>query len=121
MKYLLLMYPEDLARIASDETNKECVDLCEVLVGKLHAKGQYLGAGILEPASSGRTVQVRSGRRTTTDGPFIETREQFAGYLLIEADSFEEAIAIAAEHPVAFTGTVTVRPVKDVDFLTSNA
>jgi hypothetical protein len=49
-----------------------------------------------------------------TDGPFVETREQIAGYFLIEAKDHDEAVAIAARVPGARIGTVEVRPVRDV-------
>jgi len=117
MNYLLLMYPTPETFHASAASHQQCIDECRTLVDRLEAKGQYLGAGILEPQTFARNVRVRDGRKLVTDGPFIETREQFAGFLLIEAESLEEAIEIAMEHPVAHTGTVDVRPIKDVQFL----
>jgi len=117
MNYLLLMYPDPPTSHAPSNSDDECVELCRDLVGRLEAKGQYLGAGILEPPSFARNVRVRDGKRIVTDGPFTETREQFAGYLLIEADSLEEAIEIANAHPVVHGGSVEIRPVKNVNFL----
>lgn len=117
MNYLLLMYPALETFHASEASHQQCVDECRTLVDRLEARGQYLGAGILEPENFARNVQIRDGRKLVTDGPFIETREQFAGFLLVEAESLEEAIEIAMQHPVAHTGTVDVRPIKDVQFL----
>jgi hypothetical protein len=57
---------------------------------------------------------VRDGRQFVTDGPFVETREQLAGYFLINAKDLDEAIGIAARIPGARIGTVEVRPVKEV-------
>jgi hypothetical protein len=62
-------------------------------------------------------VRVRDGERLVTDGPFAETREQLAGYFLIEARDVGEAIDIAARVPGARWGTVEVRPVKEVEGL----
>jgi hypothetical protein len=59
-------------------------------------------------------VRVRDGKSFVTDGPFIETREQIAGYFLIDAKDRDEAIGIAARVPGASIGTVEVRPVKEI-------
>jgi hypothetical protein len=53
---------------------------------------------------------VRDGKTTVTDGPFTETKEAVGGFDLLECDSFEEAVEIAASHPVAQNGTIEVRP-----------
>jgi len=121
MNYLLLMYPDPKNYNPSFNADDECVEMCRELVDGLNAKGKYLGAGILQDASTARSVEVRDGQRLVTDGPFIETREQFAGYLLIEADSLEEALAVAEQHPVVHGGSVVIRPVKDVSFLSAPA
>jgi hypothetical protein len=59
-------------------------------------------------------VRVRDGKQLVTDGPFAETREQLAGYFLIDATDLDEAIGIAVRVPGARIGTVEVRPVKEV-------
>ena len=61
------------------------------------------------------TVRVRNGDTVTTDGPYVETKEQFGGYYLIEAKDLDEAIAIAAEIPTAQYGSVEVRPVWEME------
>jgi hypothetical protein len=60
------------------------------------------------------SVRVREGKRSVTDGPFAETREQLGGYFLIEAENLDEAIAVAERIPMARKGTVEVRPVIDI-------
>jgi hypothetical protein len=59
------------------------------------------------------TVRVRSGRLSTTDGPFAETKEQLGGIVLIEAKDLDEAIEIAASWPSARFGSIEVRPILD--------
>jgi hypothetical protein len=59
-------------------------------------------------------VRVREGKKFVTDGPFAETREQVAGYFLINAKDLDEAIGIAARVPGARIGSVQIRPVKEV-------
>ncbi len=57
------------------------------------------------------TVRVRDGKRLITDGPFAETREQFGGYFLIDAENLDDAIEIASRLPAVQRGTVEIRPV----------
>ncbi|HLZ48500.1 MAG TPA: YciI family protein [Candidatus Limnocylindria bacterium] len=64
----------------------------------------------LAPPRRARSVRVRNGKPVVTDGPFEETKEAVGGFDLIEAASLEEAIEIAAGHPVARNGTIEVRP-----------
>ncbi|MES2461266.1 MAG: YciI family protein [Armatimonadota bacterium] len=117
MNYMLLIYQNEETPNATkipDDGGRPC----EGLVERLEASGQYVAAGILQPTTCATSVRVRDGRRILTDGPFAETREQLAGYLLIDAANLDEALAIAAQHPVARTGTVEIRPVKEIPFLT---
>ena len=67
------------------------------------------GAG-LRPSSDGARIRFSGSDRTVTDGPFAETKEAVGGFDIIEAASFEEAVDIAAGHPVAQIGTIEVRP-----------
>ena len=76
----------------------------------LQARGRWTIGDQLAPPRRARSVRVRDGRRLVTDGPFAETKEAIGGFDLIEADSFEEAVDIAAGHPVAAFGTIEVRP-----------
>ena len=76
----------------------------------LQARGAWLIGDQLAPPRRGRSVRVRDGRRLVTDGPFAETKEAVGGFDLIEAGSLDEAIDIAAAHPIATFGTVEVRP-----------
>ena len=63
----------------------------------------------LRPATEGRTVRVRGGRKMITDGPFTESKEVILGFDILECETIEEAIEIAARHPVARTGRIEVR------------
>jgi len=63
----------------------------------------------LKPQSEAQVVRVRGGKPFVTDGPFAETKEQIAGFDVLECDSLEEAVAIASRHPVAAFGAIDVR------------
>ena len=64
----------------------------------------------LAPPRRARSVRVRDGRTVVTDGPFAETKEAVGGFDLLECASLEEAVEIAATHPLAQAGTIEVRP-----------
>jgi hypothetical protein len=69
------------------------------------------GGHALQPTTAATTVRIRDGKQLTTDGPFAETKEQLAGYYLVEAGKPDEAIAIAAKIPCARFGCIEVRPI----------
>ena len=77
----------------------------------LQSRGQWVTGDQLAPPRRARSVRVRDGKPIVTDGPFAETKEVVGGFDLIEAGSLEEAVEIAAGHPVAQIGTIEVRPV----------
>jgi hypothetical protein len=111
MQYLLLICvggepapgPED-AEQAGD------IDVWLETTGKRRLLGSELG-----PASAATTVRRRSGEVLLTDGPYAETKEQIVGFDLIECENLDEAIEIAAAHPVAAAGMVEVRPLVPED------
>jgi hypothetical protein len=110
MKYLLMIYDDEIARhsLAEPERN-ELTGRYMTLVKELVDKGIYLGGAPLEPTSTAQSVRVRDGKVQLVDGPFAETREQLGGYFLIEASSLAEATAIAARIPASSVGTIEVR------------
>jgi hypothetical protein len=101
-------------RKMSEETKGDLLAESIRLCHQLDGTGQYLSASPVHPAATAAIVRVRDGRPLVTDGPFIETREQMAGYFLIEARDRDEAVAIAGRVPGARIGTVEVRPVREI-------
>ena len=115
MRYMMLCYDdakhwERVGEGARQEAMKEAVSLTH----ELHAKGQYILASPLQPPATAVSVRVREGKPLVTDGPFAETREHLGGFYLINADNLDDALAIAARHPGARTGTVEVRPIMEI-------
>ena len=115
MKYLLLVHHNEdafnrIPEIQRKEMLAESIQLCHQLDGK----GQYVHASPLQPEATGTVVRVRNGKATVTDGPFAETKEQLAGYFLIEAQDRDDAVRIATLVPGARIGTVEVRPLREV-------
>ena len=109
MKYLCLVYLEkDKMHAVPD---RECQNCGE----DLRKSGFLLGAEALEPVETAATVRIRNGRMSVTDGPFAETKEQLAGFYLIEARDLNDAIQVAAKIPPAREGSIEVRPVRQLD------
>ncbi|HYL15597.1 MAG TPA: YciI family protein [Terriglobales bacterium] len=112
MKYMLLIYADEQAWTESER--ERCYGESTELAHQLKVKGQYLAASPLQPVATATSVRVRESKRTVTDGPFAETREQLGGYFLVEAKDLDEAIAIAGRIPGARKGTVEIRPVLEL-------
>jgi hypothetical protein len=113
MKYMLLIYLDDAWYNRPLAERQQMYWEQAKLGEELTAKGQILGASPLHPASTATSVRVRDGKRLLTDGPFAETREQLGGYMLIDVENLDEAIAIAARSPLARVGTIEVRPMRE--------
>ncbi len=100
MKYMLLVHHDEEAFGKFSETKRlQMLEESVQLTHQLHANGKYLSASPLHPAATAAIVRVRDGKSFVTDGPFVETREQIAGYFLIHAKDLDEAIGIAARVP----------------------
>jgi hypothetical protein len=113
MKYLLMVC-WDRERMDS-QTEPEPGQAAEeeepfAWVDDLRAQGKWLTGDQLAPPRRARSVRVRGGKKLITDGPFAETKEAVGGFDLLECESFEEAVEIAATHPLAEVGTIEVRP-----------
>ena len=121
MRYMLLVHHDEAAFMKlSEATRQGMLDESIELTHELHATRQYLSASPLQSAATAAIVRVRDGKSTVIDGPFIETKEQLAGYFLIEARDLNDAIAIASRVPGARIGTVEVRPLREVTGLPDN-
>ena len=115
MKYMLLVHHDEEAFVKLSETKRQqMLEESVELTHQLHAKRQYINGSPLQPAVTAAIVRVRDGKSFVTDGPFTETREQLAGYFLIDAKDLNDAIGIAALVPGARIGTVEVRPVREI-------
>ncbi len=114
MKYMLLLCrdEETWGRMSLADRQQTYWDTVKVQ-DELVARGQHVSSAPLLPSSSATSVRVRDGKRLVTDGPFAETREQLGGYMIVDVKDLDEAIAIAARIPLARTGTVEVRPVRE--------
>lgn len=109
MKYLCLVYLEEQKLHAVPDT--DCAGCGEAL----RASGVLIAAEALQPVETATTVRVRNGKMSITDGPFAETKEQLAGFYLIDARDLNDAIQVAAKIPPAREGSIEVRPIRELD------
>ncbi len=108
MKYLCLVYGEEAKIAAMDD------DECMQYDAAIRNSGNCIASEALQRVDTARTVRVRNGKTSVTDGPFAETKEALAGFYLIEAGSIDEALKIAAKIPPAQVGCIEVRPVREL-------
>ena len=112
MQYLLLIYEDQKIGAAMDEkAQKELLDAYWAYTKELKDSGAYLAGEALQPTATATTVRVRSGRTTTTDGPFAETKEQLGGFYMIDVPDLDQALKWAGKLPSAKTGSIEVRPI----------
>ena len=108
MKYLCLVYMEaDKLHAVPDRECMACGD-------GLRQSGVLIAAEALQPVETATTVRIRNGRLSVTDGPFTETKEQLAGFYLIDARDLNEAIQVASKIPPAREGSIEVRPIRQL-------
>ena len=108
MKYLCLVYSDEkqLENFPDDE--------CVTYDTGLREGGSCVASEALQPVRTATTLRVRNGKVSITDGPFAETKEQLAGFYLVEAKDLDEALQIAAKIPPARVGSSEVRPVRQL-------
>ena len=114
MQYMLMIYtpPGTWESMSEEERNATMGEYYDY-TDSLEAAGVLRAGAPLETVDSATTVRVRDGKRLLTDGPFAETREHLGGYMLIDVENLDEALAVAAQGPVARAGSVEVRPVRE--------
>jgi hypothetical protein len=117
VKYLILIYSNPKSRAVWEEmTEAQRMDFGRghyALSDELAESGVLVASEGLPDPSHGTRVSVRDGRTIASDGPFAEVKEYLAGFYLVDCDTLDEAVAIAARVPDALRGEVEVRPVYD--------
>jgi hypothetical protein len=114
VKYLCLIYDDEskwgtMPKEQADAMMGEYFAFTE----GIKKSGHYVGGEALQPTRTATTVRVRSGKVSTTDGPFAETKEQLGGFWIITAPDLDAALAWAAKASAACMGPVEVRPFQD--------
>jgi hypothetical protein len=112
MQYLLMIYQNEAeyGKIDAASRQKMSADY-GAFTQSIIQSGNFKAGDALQSTATATTVRVRDGKTLTTDGPFAETREQLAGYYLVEAKDLDAALAMASRIPGASTGSIEVRPI----------
>jgi len=109
MKYVCLVYGEEA--VIREKDDRECA----AFAASIEDSGHLLVGQALQGVDTATTVRIRAGKMSVVDGPFAETKEQLAGFYLIDAGNLDEAIALAARIPPARVGSIEIRPTRELD------
>lgn len=115
MKYLCLIYTDpDYPVVLSDKEEAHLVDEMLDYADMLRESGHFIESRALQTSASVTNIRVRNGKATVTDGPFVETKEQLTGFILIEARDIDDAMHVASNTPAARYGAVEIRSVREL-------
>ena len=112
MQYLLMIYDNEETFAAMSEGRRgQLMQAYGAFTQDIVKSGHFRSGAQLQPSSRATTVREKNGKRATTDGPFVETKEQLGGYYLVECKDLDEALSIAGRIPsLQVGGVIEVRP-----------
>ena len=115
MRYMMLIYSRETEEPMQPEEDRKTREGHRAVMEEASRRGGFHGAEPLAPTSTATTVRVENGKVAITDGPFAETKEQLAGYYILECRDLDDALEWAARIPTACAGgggCVEVRPLR---------
>lgn len=116
MKYICLLYENEKNWIDADPAQQQAIFAAHMdFTEAAKAAGKLVGGEALHPSTTATVVTRRGEETLTTDGPFLETKEQLGGYYVLDCEDLDEATEWAARIPEAKTGHVEVRPLMSFD------
>jgi hypothetical protein len=113
MKYLCLICAEKLMERMTEADAKRHLQDYAVFIQDIKRSGHFIDCSRLQAPATATTIRVRKGTLSTTDGPWVETKEQLGGYCVIQARDINEAMQVAAKIPGAWIGSVEIRPIAE--------
>ena len=116
MRYMMLIYSQEDESVSHDDRSAVAAAHRAVMEEARH-RGTFRAADPLEPSATATLVRMQDGKATVTDGPFAETKEQLAGYYILDCQDLDEALAWAARIPTACagrSGCIEVRPIREL-------
>jgi hypothetical protein len=116
MRYMMLIYSQEM-ETATPEARSVVAAAHRAVLDESQLRGILRAADPLEPSAMATTVRVQDGGVVVTDGPFAETKEQLAGYYILDCEDLDEALAWAAKIPTGCSGAagcVEVRPIRQM-------
>jgi hypothetical protein len=109
MKFLMI-HAVDQSVTPNERTCSASEGALDARIQEMEARGVLLDGARLRPVSDATTVRAPGGTPVVTDGPFAETKEQVAGYDVLDCPDLDSALAVAAAHPTTYVGSIEVRP-----------
>jgi hypothetical protein len=116
MRYMMLIYSQEDESATAEEL-QEIAAAHHALMEETALRGIFRAADPLKSASVATTVRVQDGKVLITDGPFVETKEQLAGYYILDCQDLDDALEWAARIPTACRGRcgyIEVRPIHEI-------
>src|SRR5215472_10910537 len=113
MRYALLVSIDESRELTDEQAGQQYAEFT-AFQDEMEARGVMVARERLRPTSVATTVRVRDEGLVVADGPFAETKEQIAGFYIIECEDLDQAIEIASRNPGARAGTIEVRPVWEI-------
>ena len=115
MRYMMLIYSRE-DESATPENKAAVFAAHKLVMDQTLARGIFCAADPLQPSVTATTVRVQDGQSLVTDGPFAETKEQLAGYYILDCQDLDEALAWAAKIPTGCAGAagcIEIRPIRE--------
>jgi hypothetical protein len=109
MKYVLLICDDETGSPTNEELDADPVH--QAWLADLERRGGKLAGERLRPVVDATTVRVRDGETLVSDGPFAETKDFVGGFVVVDVENLDDAIAIAVGHPYSRFGSIEIRPV----------
>jgi hypothetical protein len=114
VKYMLLIWEQpDTRKLFFSPEGAELMAEVNAIMNELTESGELVGGEALADPSNTRTVRVRDGAHVVTDGPFVEAKEHFGGYMIIDCETQERAVEIARRWPGTGLAAMEVRPLME--------
>lgn len=113
MRYALLVAVDETIELSDEDAERRYSEFMG-FQDEMEARGALISRERLQPTSLATSVRVREDGLVVADGPFAETKEQIAGFYVIECEDLDDAIEIASRNPGARYGTIEVRPVWEI-------
>ncbi|MCI0417066.1 YciI family protein [bacterium] len=122
MKYICLgYYDEKKWETMSESEQNTLMDECFAYDDTLRKGGHFVGGEALQSARNATTLRGKNGKVSVTDGPYIETKEQLGGILLLEATDLNHAIQLMSKHPGLKAGPFEIRPAEDLSAMVAES
>lgn len=117
MRYMLLIYQKEQDGPPQPEVSQKGMEAHWAVIEETKKLGIFRGAEPLQPTSTATTLRMQAGKVVTLDGPFAETKEQLAGYYILDCKDLDEAIGWASKLPLSCSGgqgCIEIRPLREL-------